>query len=200
MRWTTAGALAGVMGGVVLAVGVARSDARRVKRVRRRLRRETKRLRRETLRLARDTERWLEHTRTHARLPEPRDTRLGKRRAAGAARVTDAISSRVEATREAGADAAHRTRHVLASAACGSAYRKIRSYLRQMPWLTNRTMYGAILHALNVEGPRSHGLLKGGRSHPAARAAAQRLGMHLLFGAVAALAFELLAADRHRRH
>jgi hypothetical protein len=195
MRWTTAGALAGVVGGVVLAVGVARSDARRAKRVRKRLRRETKRLRRETLRLARDTEEWLEHTRRHARLPHPRDARLGKRGAA--ARATDAISSRMEATRQAGADAAHRTRHLLTSAAPGSAYGKMRTYLRQL--LMNGTMSGAILHALTSEGARSaHGLLESGRYPPAARAAAQRLGMHLLLGALAAFAFELLAVAERR--
>ncbi|HEU4620141.1 MAG TPA: hypothetical protein VFV10_19045 [Gammaproteobacteria bacterium] len=203
-EWVTAGALAGIVGGAFLAVAIARSDDRRAVRVRKRLRREAKRLRKETRRLARETEDWVERARSNARIPE----RLA-RSFDGAEELRKsargALTSGAAAAREAAGGAARGARGLLASAggssALDTAYDKARPYVRNMPWLASGALYGALLHAFNADGGRSVlGMIRGnGRSAGARSAAAQRLGVHLLYGTATALAFGLLSEWR-RRH
>jgi hypothetical protein len=207
--WVTAGAVAGVIGGVVLAVGLARADGAHGTQMHKRLRREAKRLKKETRRLARDTEDWVERARRHA----PSARGLAKRfdgaelrSAAADARDTaaEAIASKAAALRHAAAEATRGTRGALASAASSTgldaAYGRARPYLADLPWLMTGTLYGALLHTLTADNGRPLiGLLRGNGGKDGARtAAAQRLGIHLAYGVVTALAFELLAEWRKR--
>jgi hypothetical protein len=212
--WVTAGAVAGVLGGVVLAVGLARSDGKHATQMRKRLRREAKRLKKETRRLARDTEDWVERARRHAHLPRGLTERFDGadlRRTATEVRdaASEAIAAKAAAVKHAARDAARGTRGALASAgssghldtALETAYERAAPVLGNVPWLMTGTLYGALLHLLSAEGGRPLvGLLRGdaGRYGDGTQAA-QRLGVHLAYGFVTALAFELLAEWRKRR-
>lgn len=200
--WVTAGTLAGVIGGAVLAAGLARSDGKRAAQMRKRLQREAKRLRKETRRLARDTEDWVERARRHAPAVRTLARRLDHEDLRETA--TEALASKAAAVKQTAAEAARGTRDLLAGAASSAgldtAYARARPYLGGLPWLMTGTLYAALLHALSAEGGRPVRRLvrRSGNGYEGTQGAG-RLGVHLLYGVATALAFELLAEWRKRR-
>ncbi len=207
IRWTT-GALAGVASAVILSAGFAGARRRRRHKL--------------MHRFVERPERWLEHRRDalehqRARLEKRLDAlenRLDAGKRAGVEAVQRLAPARYrrklglpsyrDRLEQAGSEAVQRTRRVLTSAAAGAAYGKLRPHLlRRLPWLPAGTLFGAALHAFDLDGKgrlldalRGRHGLEELRDSRHMRVVAKRLALYLLFGAVTAFAFELFAARR----
>jgi hypothetical protein len=97
-----------------------------------------------------------------------------------------------------GTTAIEQADHMLAAAAFGMTYAKARSYVTELPWAIAGALFGALLYVVNIVGIAPLlGITRGEWQAPA-RIVGQRLSLHLVFGAVTALAFELLADERGR--
>ena len=117
--------------------------------------------------LAEDSERWLNRT-------LGTDRRIGR----------------------AGTTAVEQANHLAAGAGFGALFAALRPALGGLPAAAAGALYGAGLYAVNIAGVAPLlGITRGEQNAPPAQAA-ERFGLHVLFGVVTAVALDALARDR----
>lgn len=97
---------------------------------------------------------------------------------------------------EGGTAAVEEANHMAAAATFGFGYGALRGCLPRVPGVLLGALYGAGLYAVNIAGAAPLlGITRGEQNAPAP-VRAQRFGMHVLFGVVAALVTDGLVGRR----
>ncbi|HEX5419916.1 MAG TPA: hypothetical protein VFY39_07940 [Gammaproteobacteria bacterium] len=192
MRWTTAGAVASVLGGLIVSAGVAEVSRRRHRRPER---------------LIEHSQDWLGRkleTGKRAGLEAAEQLAVKSRKHFGRQPLGKAAgrletmglkaAEHLDLRREAGAvleRVGERLGSLLQSSSVGALVGRTRPYLKNVRWLIAGALFGAVLQVLDREHPAPLGLLRFRRAS-ARPQIGSRLARHLLFGVATALAYELL--------